>query len=52
MFSQVEKLKSVGLDVPQVTDLIWRLKRLGCPVSGDALSPEAAAEALLPLLKV
>ncbi|MGI6743451.1 MAG: energy-coupling factor transporter ATPase [Eubacteriales bacterium] len=52
VFSQVEKLKSVGLDVPQVTDLIWRLKRLGCPVSGDALSPEAAAEALLPLLKV
>lgn len=52
VFFQVEKLKSVGLDVPQVTDLIWRLKQLGCPVSGDALSPEAAAEALLPLLKV
>ncbi|HHX53576.1 MAG TPA: energy-coupling factor transporter ATPase [Clostridiales bacterium] len=52
VFSQVEKLKSVGLDVPQVTDLIWRLKKLGCPVSGDALSPEAAAEAMLPLLKV
>jgi energy-coupling factor transport system ATP-binding protein len=52
VFFQVEKLKSVGLDVPQVTDLIWRLKKLGCPVSGDALSPEAAAEAMLPLLKV
>ncbi|NLB16065.1 MAG: energy-coupling factor transporter ATPase [Clostridiales bacterium] len=52
VFSQVEKLKSVGLDVPQVTELIWRLKKLGCPVSADALSPEAAAEALLPLLKV
>ncbi len=30
VFSQVEKLKSVGLDVPQVTELAWELEKCGC----------------------
>ncbi|MBQ7721129.1 MAG: energy-coupling factor transporter ATPase [Clostridia bacterium] len=50
VFSSVERLQSVGLDVPQVTDLIYRLKKNGVKGLDDALDPDEAAAQLLPLL--
>lgn len=34
IFAQVEKLKSLRLDVPQVTELAYELSKAGVPVSG------------------
>ncbi|MCQ2431451.1 MAG: energy-coupling factor transporter ATPase [Clostridia bacterium] len=52
VFSEVEKLKSVGLDVPQVTDLMWRLKKdAGFDLPGDLLHSDEAVEALGKLWK-
>ena len=33
IFSQVEKMKSLGLDVPQVTELAWELQKAGYDIS-------------------
>ncbi len=47
VFSQVEKLKSVGLDVPQVTDLVWRLcNEGGFAIPADILHSAEAVEIL------
>ena len=50
VFSNVERLHAVGLDVPQVTDLIYRLRGNGVTGLPDALDPDEAASILLPLL--
>ena len=34
VFSHVEQLKKVGLDVPQVTELVWMLRKDGYNVTG------------------
>ena len=50
VFSQVERLKAIGLDVPQVTELCHELAAAGVPLPPDALTVEecvAAIEALL-----
>lgn len=45
IFSDVEMLKSVGLDVPQTAELLYRLKKSGFAVDTHALSViEAAGE--------
>ena len=46
VFSQVEQLKSYRLDVPQVTELAWELKRAGMPLPDGILTIEEFTEAL------
>ena len=46
VFSQVEKLKSFRLDVPQVTELAWELKKAGVPLPNGILTVEEFTEAL------
>ena len=38
IFSQVEQLKRYHLDVPQVTELAWELKKDGLPFKDGVLS--------------
>ena len=46
----MEGLKSVGLTVPDTTELLWELRREGLDVPLDALSDEECAQALKELL--
>ena len=46
VFSQVEELKSYRLDVPQVTELAWELKKAGMPLPDGILTIEEFTEAL------
>jgi energy-coupling factor transport system ATP-binding protein len=46
VFSQVELLKSVGLTVPETTDLMYELNKLGWELPLDALSVEECARAI------
>ncbi len=50
VFSQVELLKSVGLDVPQVTELIYELRKEGIDLPQDILTEDECCEALEKLL--
>ena len=50
VFSQVELLKSVGLDVPQVTELIYELRQEGIDLPLDILTEDECYEALKKLL--
>jgi len=45
VFSQVEKLKSYRLDVPQVTELAYELKKAGMPFPDGVLTVEEFTEA-------
>lgn len=38
VFSQVERLKKLGLDVPQATELVYLLKKSGFDIEGQALN--------------
>ena len=40
VFSQVDKIKGLGLDVPQVTELAYELKKDGIDISREVLSIE------------
>jgi energy-coupling factor transport system ATP-binding protein len=51
VFSKVEALKAVGLDVPQVTELMYRLKEQGLPAHTHIITEEAAFDLLYKLLK-
>lgn len=46
IFSQVEKVKSIGLDVPQVTELAYELSREGINVPVNILTIEELVKAL------
>ena len=50
VFQQVEALKSVGLTVPETTELLWQLRQAGVDVPLDALSDEECAQALYDVL--
>ena len=50
VFSHVETLKKIGLDVPQVTELAYRLQQAGCPVDVHMISEEACVASLTKLL--
>lgn len=50
VFSQVELLRKIGLDVPQVTELAWELKKAGIDISPEIISEEECVNALLKLL--
>jgi energy-coupling factor transport system ATP-binding protein len=51
VFSRVEKLRAVGLDVPQVTELMHDLKALGIDVGSDGLDEKECAEKLASMMK-
>lgn len=51
VFSQVDKLKSIGLDVPQVTELAWELKKSGLDISPEIISEDECVEAILRIFK-
>jgi energy-coupling factor transport system ATP-binding protein len=46
IFRQVEKLKSIGLDVPQVTELVYELNKEGYNFKDDILSVEELVDIL------
>ena len=51
VFSNVQTLKEVGLDVPQATELSWRLRQKGVDLPGDILTEDEAAAAIAEALR-
>lgn len=51
VFSQVEKMRSIGLDVPATAETLRELRRAGADVPFDALSDAEAADAIVRWLK-
>ena len=51
VFSQVELLKSYRLDVPEVTQLAWELKKAGVPIKFPILTRQELKEELIRLGK-
>lgn len=51
VFSQVELLQSVGLDVPQATELVHRLRKAGWQLPADILTEEECIEAITGFLR-
>lgn len=49
IFSNVEKMKEIGLDVPQVTELAYELKKEGIEISTEILNIDEMVEALCQL---
>ena len=49
VFSQVEQLKKIGLDVPQVTELVWELRKEGYDISPEIITEEECTAAILEL---
>jgi energy-coupling factor transport system ATP-binding protein len=43
----IDRLRAAGVDVPNVTALLRKLKAAGLPVRGEALTPELATEEIL-----
>lgn len=50
VFSQMEKLKEIGLDVPQVTELTHGLIECGINLPNDIIGEDECFEALIGLL--
>ena len=50
IFSDVERLKKVGLDVPQTAELLYNLKKNGFNVDTHAISIKEAAEQIISAL--
>ena len=50
VFSEVEKIKSLGLDVPQVTELAYKLRALGVNIPRDTITADEAFDALISVL--
>lgn len=46
IFSQVEKMKAYGLDVPQVTETAYNLRKLGIDIPSDILTVEEMVGAI------
>jgi len=46
IFSQVERLKELRLDVPQATQLAWELRKAGLPLPEGILSADELTQAL------
>jgi len=51
VFSRVEQLKVLGLNVPQVTELVWRLKQVGINVRTDVLTIDDACTEIAACIK-
>lgn len=52
VFKNVPMLKRLGLDVPQATELAFRLREHGFDIPGDVLDSEECAEAVAKALEV
>lgn len=52
VFSQVEKMKSIGLDVPQVTELVYNLRNEGIDLDPEIITEDECVEALCGLFGV
>lgn len=50
VFSQVDVMKSVGLDVPQAAELIYELNKNGLKLDSHIITEEECADALIKLL--
>ncbi len=49
IFPQVEKMRALGLDVPQATELAYELKKLGFPIETDVLRSKAVISSIMKL---
>lgn len=52
VFRNVEKMKQLGLDVPQATEFAYRLRKKGFKLPEDILDENECAEAILKVLEV
>lgn len=50
VFKNVEKLKSLGLDVPQVTELAYELRKMGIEISDDVLTVDECFDEIVRIL--
>lgn len=50
VFKNVEEIKALGLDVPQVTELVYKLRKGGVDIRSDVLTVEECFEALREVL--
>ncbi len=50
IFKDVERLRTIGLTVPEPVQLLWELRQAGIDVPADALTDEECAQALHRLL--
>mgnify|MGYP006932903908 CR=1 FL=1 len=46
-----EEIKKIGLDVPQVTELLFRLRNMGFDMPDDIITVDECKEVLLEKLK-
>ena len=46
VFSNVEKIKEIGLDVPQVTELVWELRKAGYDVPAEIITEQECIQAV------
>lgn len=44
VFSHVEQVKAIGLDVPQATELAWRLRKAGFDIPAEIINEQECAE--------
>ena len=51
VFSQVEKIKEIGLDVPQTTELLYLLKQNGYELPDGVIATGDCVSELLALLR-
>ena len=50
VFKNVEKLKSLGLDVPQVTELAYELRKMGIEISDDVRTVDECFDEIIRIL--
>lgn len=46
VFSHVERVMEIGLDVPQVTELAWELRKAGCDIPQDIITEDECVAAI------
>ena len=51
VFGDVEKIKNIGLDVPQVTEFVYELRKKGFDIKNDILTVEQGIEEIRPFVK-
>lgn len=51
VFSHVDEIKKIGLDVPQVTELAWELKKAGYDISSEIITEEECVKAIKKLFE-
>ena len=51
VFSHVDKIKKIGLDVPQVTELAWELQKAGYNISPEIITGQECVSAIKKLFE-